>query len=247
MNNKIKENEIIYFNDLDFNFDINSNFYLYEMELLKEKIDGYKLIKCPEKIIEDNYTYQFIYGKETTAVIEYIDMKNEEKISEDYTFDTYFKECINADIKVIDGYIYDHGGQQEIIDTENKHIKIFYKKEDKKINSSSKKRIINKHDNVQEKYGEIRVIYKDFNTNKILLEDKVTYKEGTKFIKYKTKRIEGYKIMDDEEKSIINEIINDLNVEELNVEQKKKSKEIKDEYEIVMNCDKSDYIIYYKK
>ena len=243
MNNKIKENEIIYFDDLDFDIDFNS----YEINLLKINLDGYRLIKSPEKLIEDNYLYQYIYGKETTAVIEYINMENEEKISEDEIIDTYISDCINADIKEIDGYIYNYGGQEEIIDTDNKHIKIFYKKEDKKTNSNSKKRIIKKNNNVQEEYGEIRVIYKDFYTNRILFEDKVTFKEGTKFIKYKTKRIEGYKIMDDEEKSIINEIINDLNVEELNVEQKKKSKEIKDEYEIVMNCDKSDYIIYYKK
>lgn len=245
MNNKIKENEILFCDDLNYKMDIS------EINLLKMDIEGYKLIKSPDEIVEDNNLYQFIYGKETNAIIEYINKENEEKINEDLIVNTYLEDYLDVDIKEIDGYIYESGENKVKIDEENKIIKIFYKKDNSKANRNKNKRnnsISNKSEESQELNREVRVLYKDFDTDRVLLEDKVTFKSETKFIKYRIKRIEGYKIMDDEdEKSIINEIINGLNVEELDVKKDKKNKDVKDEYEIVMNCDNSDYIIYFKK
>ena len=81
-----------------------------------------------------------------------------------------------------------------------------------------------------------------FNTNNIILRDSIIVDENVHKIRYKLKKVEGYRPMDEEDKSIINEIINELSGGEEN-----KNKNVKSEYEIIMNCDNSDYIIYFKK
>lgn len=60
-----------------------------------------------------------------------------------------------------------------------------------------------------------------------------------------------------DEINIIDELINGLNIENLELKQElkkgnneklnMKTRKTKNEYEIIMNCDESDYIIYYKK
>lgn len=65
---------------------------------------------------------------------------------------------------------------------------------------------------------------------------------------------------EDNNETIIDELINSLDIERENSDKKvnktanknsvnniKKDEDVKVEYEIVMNCDDSDYIIYYKK
>ena len=85
-------------------------------------------------------------------------------------------------------------------------------------------------------------IIESFNTNNIILRDSIIVDENVHKIRYKLKKVEGYRPMDEEDKSIINEIINELSGGEEN-----KNKNVKSEYEIIMNCDNSDYIIYFKK
>lgn len=55
----------------------------------------------------------------------------------------------------------------------------------------------------------------------------------------------------DDNDNVLNEILSSLNIEkneEKNVKiNKRKSIDAKVEYEIIMNCDDSDYIVYYKK
>ena len=65
---------------------------------------------------------------------------------------------------------------------------------------------------------------------------------------------------EDNNETILDELINSLDIERENSDKKvnktanknsvnniKKDEDVKVEYEIVMNCDDSDYIIYYKK
>ena len=98
------------------------------------------------------------------------------------------------------------------------------------------------------------------NLNEVIGYDEiVTDKESR--IKTKLKEIEGYRLIkdinnssNDESNSIIDEIINSISgeqdLEESNLSNSLTTNErnnITEEYEIVMNCDNSEYIIYYKK
>lgn len=112
----------------------------------------------------------------------------------------------------------------------------------------------------------IKIRYIDVNTNKLLLKDEIIANDE-KQIKYKLKEIEGYNLVnnieDDSDKryeknikkenNIMEEIINSLDIEAkikndnnngLTEDEKRRTIA---QYEIVMNCDESDYIIYYKK
>ena len=110
----------------------------------------------------------------------------------------------------------------------------------------------------------IRIKYVDFDTNKILFEETKILKPDEKKIKLKMYYIEGYSKMSnekneynnhsEEEKTIMDElresIVGKENAE--NVTHQDENNLIdnipsKQEYEILMNCDQSDYIIYYKK
>ena len=110
----------------------------------------------------------------------------------------------------------------------------------------------------------IKIKYVDFDTNKILFEETKILKPDEKKIKLKMYYIEGYSKMSnekneynnhsEEEKTIMDElresIVGKENAE--NVTHQDENNLIdnipsKQEYEILMNCDQSDYIIYYKK
>jgi hypothetical protein len=110
----------------------------------------------------------------------------------------------------------------------------------------------------------IRIKYVDFDTNKILFEETKILKPDEKKIKLKVYYIEGYSKMSnekseynnhsEEEKTIMDELRESI-VGKENAENKTHQDEnnlidnipSKQEYEILMNCDQSDYIIYYKK
>lgn len=110
----------------------------------------------------------------------------------------------------------------------------------------------------------IRIKYVDFDTNKILLEETKILKPDEKKIKLKMYYIEGYSKMSnekneynnhsEEEKTIMDELRESI-VGKENTENATHQDEnnlidnipSKQEYEILMNCDQSDYIIYYKK
>ena len=110
----------------------------------------------------------------------------------------------------------------------------------------------------------IRIKYVDFDTNKILFEETKILKPDEKKIKLKMYYIEGYSKMSnekneynnhsEEEKTIMDELKESI-VGKENAENETHQDEnnlidnipSKQEYEILMNCDQSDYIIYYKK
>lgn len=170
--------------------------------------------------------------------IKFVFLNNDtnESINDEIIKETYIGDDIEIPKIDIDGYNLITNEDKIKIDIENKIFEIKYQKKTQQV----KREIKNEEPKKEEiQYKEIRIIYKDFATNKILLQDTINVRSDQKIIKYKIKRIEGYRPMDEEDKSIINDIINSLNEQE--------NKKYKEEYEIVMNCDKSDYIVYYKK
>ena len=102
----------------------------------------------------------------------------------------------------------------------------------------------------------IRIKYVDFDTNKILFEETKILKPDEKKIKLKMYYIEGYSKMSnekneynnhsEEEKTIMDELKESIVGKDNNDNLINKIPS-KQEYEILMNCDQSDYIIYYKK
>ena len=97
--------------------------------------------------------------------------------------------------------------------------------------------------------------YVDIDTDEMIYEEKIAITKGDK-IKVKIKEIEGYSLIEDynnDDDTIIDEIIKSLGSDlekdfdsndDLTTNEKVN---IQSQYEIVMNCDDSDYIIYYKK
>lgn len=127
----------------------------------------------------------------------------------------------------------------------------------------------------EEKDNLINIKYVDIDTDRVLYEEKITRKSNNSSLKIKLKEIEGYRLVNNiegpdknnknsqkpnkesniKDTTIIDEIIESLKEDEkLEVDYKKdncltdlEKNSILAQYEIVMNCDDSDYIIYYKK
>lgn len=190
------------------------------------------------KMSEDTKEIKLIYNRIGKIVISYIDELSNNKLLQDEIKTYSYGEEYNTVPKEFTNYDFTKASENTngLIDEDTKYIYYYYKP----------KFIIN-----------VRCV--DFDTNKLILEEQLVGSKGSN-IKYKIKEIEGYKLIkdvqnpDDEENSIIDEIIhsldsddslNDVNLENSLTENERKN--IKEEYEIVMNCDNSDYIIYYKK
>ena len=103
----------------------------------------------------------------------------------------------------------------------------------------------------------IKIKYVDFDTNKVLFEETKILKPNEKKIKIKMYHLEGYSTMSnkkdesnsfpkEENKTIMDELKECISGKE-NSENLIANIPSKQEYEILMNCDQSDYIIYYKK
>jgi len=204
----------------------------------KKEIENYKLVESPEnqELKKEDCIVKYKYSLKTKIKFVFLNNDTNESINDEIIKETYIGDDIEIPKIDIDGYDLITNEETIKIDNENKIFEIRYEKKKQQVKKARKKEETKKEE-IQ--YKEIRITYKDFATNKILLQDRISVRSDQKTIKYKTKRIEGYKPMDEEEKSIINEIINSLNEQE--------NKKYKEEYEIVMNCDKSDYIVYYKK
>ena len=113
-----------------------------------------------------------------------------------------------------------------------------------------------KKDNNTQRYITVKCV--DIDTNKILRKDSVVVNSNNKAV-YKLRRIEGYQIVKNKDNSnkkdsLIDEIISSIDTDnkfnvnnELDSLTEDEKNMIDEQYEIVMNCDESDYIIYYKK
>lgn len=204
----------------------------------KKEIENYKLVESPEnqELKKEDCIVKYKYSLKTKIKFVFLNNDTNESINDEIIKETYIGDDIEIPKIDIDGYNLITNEDKIKIDIENKIFEIKYQKKTQQV----KREIKNEEPKKEEiQYKEIRIIYKDFATNKILLQDTINVRSDQKIIKYKIKRIEGYRPMDEEDKSIINDIINSLNEQE--------NKKYKEEYEIVMNCDKSDYIVYYKK
>ena len=211
-----------------------------EITINKPEINGYILANNNISKIKINSEEQYIsilYNKVGNITISYINELTNEKLCQDDIKTLSFGSNYTVNPKEFENYEISKTPENEtgILDKENITISYYYKP----------KFVIN-------------LKYVDIETDKVIFEEKL-YTIKNKKIKYKLKEIEGYKLIydfDNEEESVIDEIIkslgkeakqninNSLKDDSLTTDEKKN---IKSEYEIVMNCDDSDYIIYYKK
>ena len=210
-------------------------------EILVDKIQvkGYTVSSKINSIkVEKEDTKVYIkYKKVGNVKVSYIDEITNEKLCDDDIKALSFGSNYKVSPKEISGYnLYKKEGEDSgIIDKENIEVKYYYKPK-----------------------FEINVKYVDIDTDEVIFDEKLTSSKENK-IKYKLKEIEGYKLVydfDGENESLIDEIIKSLgkeseesleNSNKTNPLTKDERKNIKSQYEIVMNCDDSDYIIYYKK
>lgn len=262
----------------------------YDAKNKIKEIQGYTLVssigESEGKLKRELTTIKFEYAKNAKLNIRYIDEMTKNEIASSNEIDCYIGKEIELNPKIVDGYFPNETRKNIKITNEDNEIIFTYRKFENKIeikddtnnalnqdistiqNNESQNKIqkedvkksIESIDNLKEdKSKKIKIRYIDINTNKVLLEDNVMIGEE-KQIKYKLKKIEGYKLVsnidddkDKDETGIMDEIINSLDIEDdikkdksngLTLEEKRK---VIAQYEIVMNCDESDYIIYYKK
>ncbi len=172
-----------------------------------------------------------IYDKVGELIISYINEENNEKICEDEIVKLVYGNSYETKAKDFENYEFVKNTENKngVIDSDKIYIDYYYKP----------------------KFS-VEIKYVDIDTDKIIYKEKLTTQKGKK-LKFKLKEIEGYSLIKDsnnDEESIIDEIIkslgNDLENSYDPLEKVKKDN-IKSEYEIVMDCNDSDYIIYYKK
>lgn len=202
----------------------------------KVKIDGYI---CETdinsiKLNKQEETVSLLYNKIGNIIISYIDESTNEKICKDYAESMYYGNSYSFEPKEFENYELVRSTQNDngILNSDYINIVYYYKP----------KYIVN-------------LKYVDIDTDEMIYEEKIAITKGNK-IKVKIKEIEGYRLIRDynnEDDTIIDEIIKSLgsDLEEdfdsndnLTTNEKEN---ILSQYEIVMNCDDSDYIIYYKK
>lgn len=187
-----------------------------------------------------------------TIIVKHLDKEFGNEIAERQEITDYVNTKYTTQNKIIEGYETETAPENAngVIKQDDEVI-YYYKK---KSNNDMSKNLTKK----DSKDKNINIKYVDYKTNDIIKTETIPAKE--KKIKLKIKPIKGYKIMSiddfDKNETIIDELIKSLNNEENFVQKKvnndkiiipKNNSKIVSEYEIVMNCDNSDYIIYYKK
>ncbi len=202
----------------------------------KTKIDGYI---CETKINsmklnKQDETVSLLYNKTGNIIISYIDESTNEKLCKDDVESMFYGNSYSFAPKEFENY-------ELVKSTEN----------DKGTLNSECINIIYYY---RPKYL-INLKYVDIDTDEIIYEEKIAITKGNK-IKVKIKEIEGYSLIEDynnDDDTIIDEIIKSLGSDlekdfDSNDDFSTNEKDnIQSQYEIVMNCDDSDYIIYYKK
>ena len=202
----------------------------------KTKIDGYI---CETKINsiklnKQDETISLLYNKTGNIIISYIDESTNEKLCEDDVESMYYGNSYSFAPKEFENY-------ELIKSTEN----------DKGTLNSDCINIVYYY---KPKYI-INLKYVDIDTDEMIYEEKIAITKGDK-VKVKIKEIEGYSLIEDynnDDDTIIDEIIKSLGSDlekdfDSNDDFTTNEKDnIQSQYEIVMNCDDSDYIIYYKK
>ena len=254
-----------------YNMDGNVNDKYNISDKIKD-IQGYKLVakkgEINGELKRNQINIEAIYAKVKNLTIKYFDEETNKEIKEPYKLECYIGQNVEINIPTIAGYQSKSKKTNcKVSDSENV-IKLYYKKiklpeSDKNIQVEKDKDITKEEKRIAQDRN-IRIKYVDFDTNKILFEETKTVKPDEKKIKLKMYYIEGYSKMSnekneynnhsEEEKTIMDELRESI-VGKENAENETHQDEnnlidnipSKQEYEILMNCDQSDYIIYYKK
>ncbi len=184
------------------------------------------------KMNKENETLSLMYSKTGNIVISYIDETTNKKLCKDEIQSLVYGSKYSFKPKEFENY-------ELVKSTEND-------------NGALESDCINVVYYYKQKFV-INLKYVDIDTDEVVCEEKIVTTKGNK-IKVKIKEIEGYKLIEDNNKdSIIDEIIKSLGSDlETEIDSEdgltvSERENIKSRYEIVMNCDDSDYIIYYKK
>lgn len=235
-----------------------------EIEIKAPKIEGYscekdlylKKMKAGQDIL--NIYYEEI--PKGTIIAKYIDKENNMEISNNIDTTDYINTEYITEPKEIEGYelIETPVNSNGIIKEGTENVEYFYQKiknqDHNEVNSNLDK---NSFETENKNIKTTKVKYIDYETNKTLHTDIITSSDEK--TNYKIKKIKGYKIMgkdDFEDKNPIDELIDTLSNDEefihsISDKEKaiipKKGDDTVSEYEIVLNYDESDYIIYYKK
>ena len=234
----------------------------YDLKNFEKNINNYELIKTDGeeqgRLTKEKICIKYIYGKTKTVNVNYIEESTNKKIKESMQIKSFIGKESLIQAPRIDGYSYNNI-KEETEDT----INFYYNKNISIPKKESEEKVIEEKNDIEEKQmSKITIISKDIESDKILRKDEFTGEKGKK-IKIILKRIEGYRLITDNfnnesdnnkkknEESIIDELLS--NISKNSKDSLKNSKDInkkdnvKTEYEIVMNCDDSEYIIYYKK
>lgn len=225
----------------------------YDVKGLEKKIDGYTFIyfECDYegKLTKECKDVKYHYAKNCSIRIKYINKLNNKEIKEDTVEEGYENKKIQIVPKKISNYYTNSKNNEVILQPGENIIKLFYTPVTK--NSTEIKK-----DNNTQRYITVKCV--DIDTNKILRKDSVVVNSNNKAV-YKLRRIEGYQIVKNKDNSnkkdsLIDEIISSIDTDnkfnvnnELDSLTEDEKNMIDEQYEIVMNCDESDYIIYYKK
>ena len=244
---------------------------------LDSNVDGFTLISNSNnltgKFQKELINVVYYYAKNVNYTFEYIDKETGNKIINDKNYSSYEGNTIDIEYPRINGYTCIKKDEKVKLKEGNNIVKIYYEKnkeenENKNIDNIKKseenKEESNKENDETKKLEKtITVRYVDITTNKELYVDKIVINSEDKKFKLKVKNFEGYELMEnnsdnnnDEEKdddqkesqSIIDELIeSEYGISNISEEKSEDELFIKDEYEILMNCDESNYILYYKK
>ena len=230
---------------------------IYNASNIQKELLGYTFVETYGELEgtlkKEQVNVKYKYAKNITITIKYIDKQTGKELINSKEIEGYEGKIINVEKVKIKGYTCETNIDSIKLNSEIDTISLMYNKIGNIATSNADKNTNNKINEDEQKT--IRLKYVDIDTDKVIYEEKIEITEGNK-IKVKIKEIEGYKLIEDsnnKEDSIIDEIIKSLGSDlESNIDSESgltldEKANVKSQYEIVMNCDDSDYIIYYKK
>lgn len=227
----------------------------YDVSNFNKEIKDYKYIGEEGNLLgnlkKENINIKYLYAKDSIINVNYIDSDNGNKIIRSNTINGFEGNEIDIQATKIKGYSYNNNKLHEKMKAGTYDINFYYTKLNKE--NEAKKKVEDATTNI----AKINIVSKDIKDDKILRRDSFTGEKGKK-IKIKLKGIEGYTLITDnfnnefdpnkkKEETIIDELLSSISKNSNISNEKNKKDNVKSEYEIVMNCDDSEYIIYYKK
>ena len=230
----------------------------YNASNLEKSLSDYTFLETEGEVNgtfkKEQVSVRYKYAKNSNLNVKFIDKQTGNELINSKQIQSYEGKVINIDKEKIKGYVCETNIGSITMEKEDKEVYLLYNRIDtvavshidentnKKTCDDDNKRVIN-------------LKYVDIDTDKVIYNEKIVINKENK-IKVKLKEIEGYKLMEhsnNDDDTIIDEIIKSLGSDlESDYDSKdddiiEEKSNIKSQYEIVMNCDDSDYIIYYKK